>query len=945
MCWTYGAAAGQHSSFLTVDYRLWLLRGTGDSPLVRYSTSPIGTELDFVNASAYVNSWVPHAPGVLEVQTASGLASNTTYYFAVKGADTAGNTGYLSNGSAAATLTDVLTGIQIVDVYQSSVTLSWSGLGAGNAEGYLLQASTMSDFSSTIRSSATADVSQTTLTVANLRRGKLTYFRVGGLNWDNVANFVLASSTITLPGPPPINPTIQAVYQSSITLQWGAVASDDGYSAEAATDNLFTTIAQSSVTADGNAGTLTLQNLEANATYYLRVGSLYDNDTNYAFVTPLSTVTLPAVPVPGAFAMVGATSMTVTWGAGINAPGTSFQTEISSISAVGAATATWVTSGLTATFTGLLQDTTYWARVEAIGIDGDSAYLFIGSTITYILPPQGVSFTDIELASMTVGWIYGGANLTYNVDLAPANPFAPHFSSSTANASATLSALSPDSLYSARVQAQSLITGHLSRYSSIVSSYTLAEPPLNLSTTTVTEVSVGLAWDGNGNPSTALYGVERSLDGITFIEVAQARTPSYSDQNVSGGISYTYRVRAINENGTPSAYSNLLVVLTPGVPTAPKVPSGYWAAAQTIGSSYQVTYHWRAVTERTDGSPLTNLADYEIYISSNVLAPMNQWVLVTTVTATSWTTAAAPNSPAYYALRAVDTGGVQSGYTHIIDDGAELVHYFISSDGFTRAQVPQNAANVLRQEYNTFGTDLTLQWTEVPAEETGRVVRAMTLQAISANTGNVVTGVSINPPALIGIIGYSVSNGQIVSGTPKYSWVGTVNSPAAPLQMTMAAPSAALIPTSQAASDLSLFWYTGVEWVKTTGQVDTTNNDMSFTGSRLGSFQIRVASHAPGGGSQITLTSVYPRIITPNGDGWNDKAIFQFDNPQLLPLSGKIFDLTGRSVASLAAGPNPDSTLVWDGKDSGGRVVPAGIYLYSVTTQGATLTGTVVVAR
>jgi len=41
------------------------------------------------------------------------------------------------------------------------------------------------------------------------------------------------------------------------------------------------------------------------------------------------------------------------------------------------------------------------------------------------------------------------------------------------------------------------------------------------------------------------------------------------------------------------------------------------------------------------------------------------------------------------------------------------------------------------------------------------------------------------------------------------------------------------------------------------------------------------------------LTRIYPRIITPNGDGWNDKVIFQFDNPQLSPMSGKVFDISG----------------------------------------------------
>jgi hypothetical protein len=96
----------------------------------------------------------------------------------------------------------------------------------------------------------------------------------------------------------------------------------------------------------------------------------------------------------------------------------------------------------------------------------------------------------------------------------------------------------------------------------------------------------------------------------------------------------------------------------------------------------------------------------------------------------------------------------------------------------------------------------------------------------------------------------------------------------------------------------------------------------------------------------VTLTSVYPRIITPNGDGATDKVGFHFENPELLPVEGKIFDLSGARVASLApAGTDPTGLLLWDGKDSEGRSVSGGIYLYQIDFQGKNITGTVVVAR
>jgi len=169
-----------------------------------------------------------------------------------------------------------------------------------------------------------------------------------------------------------------------------------------------------------------------------------------------------------------------------------------------------------------------------------------------------------------------------------------------------------------------------------------------------------------------------------------------------------------------------------------------------------------------------------------------------------------------------------------------------------------------------------------------------------------------------------VQNGQVVQGAPGAFQLG-----------------APLVAASQAADQLSLFWFNGIDWVKTTGVINTADNTVSFTGSRTGRYQIRAASHISG----LVLTRVYPRIITPNNDGLNDKAIFEFDNPQLLPLSGKIYDISNALVAELKTGPTPDSTLEWDGKDSGGKTVPGGIYMYLIDQGGTSTSGTVVVAR
>ena len=97
----------------------------------------------------------------------------------------------------------------------------------------------------------------------------------------------------------------------------------------------------------------------------------------------------------------------------------------------------------------------------------------------------------------------------------------------------------------------------------------------------------------------------------------------------------------------------------------------------------------------------------------------------------------------------------------------------------------------------------------------------------------------------------------------------------------------------------------------------------------------------------LTLTAVKCRIFTPNGDGYNDKARFEFDNPEQLPIGGTVFDLSGARVARLQPGQSTNSVdvLLWDGKDVDGRVVAGGIYIYQIEFQGKAATGTVVVAR
>jgi hypothetical protein len=77
------------------------------------------------------------------------------------------------------------------------------------------------------------------------------------------------------------------------------------------------------------------------------------------------------------------------------------------------------------------------------------------------------------------------------------------------------------------------------------------------------------------------------------------------------------------------------------------------------------------------------------------------------------------------------------------------------------------------------------------------------------------------------------------------------------------------------------------------------------------------------------------RIITPNGDGINDKAVFKTGIDEV-----KIFDVRGRRVRTIA-GPAPE----WDGTGDNGAIVESGVYIYQFTAQGERVSGVIMVAK
>lgn len=85
------------------------------------------------------------------------------------------------------------------------------------------------------------------------------------------------------------------------------------------------------------------------------------------------------------------------------------------------------------------------------------------------------------------------------------------------------------------------------------------------------------------------------------------------------------------------------------------------------------------------------------------------------------------------------------------------------------------------------------------------------------------------------------------------------------------------------------------------------------------------------------------RIITPNGDTFNDGVSFRFTNPRDSSGRIRIYDLRGREMLSLVIEVG-DTFKTWDAR-ANGQTVNAGIYIYVLSIEQRTYSGAVLVVR
>ena len=246
----------------------------------------------------------------------------------------------------------------------------------------------------------------------------------------------------------------------------------------------------------------------------------------------------------------------------------------------------------------------------------------------------------------------------------------------------------------------------------------------------------------------AKYEIYRSTQQSTGYSLLGTTTStSYVNTGAAAGITYYYKVRAVNSAGT-SAYSNIVSGRAKAaIPAAPRVTIGNSSAS----GKPQLT--WAAV----DGA-----AKYEIYRSTQ---QSTGFTLLGTTTSTSYVnTGAAVGKTYYYKVRALNVDGAAGAYSSTVSGAAKAV---------------APAAPTVTMTYSDGGKPK-LTWSAVSGAASYRVYRSESRGTGYSLLGTTTSTSYVNTGAAVGKTYYYRVKAVNSAGTSAYSNIvsGTARTPA-----------------------------------------------------------------------------------------------------------------------------------------------------------------------
>ena len=137
-------------------------------------------------------------------------------------------------------------------------------------------------------------------------------------------------------------------------------------------------------------------------------------------------------------------------------------------------------------------------------------------------------------------------------------------------------------------------------------------------------------------------------------------------------------------------------------------------------------------------------------------------------------------------------------------------------------------------------------------------------------------------------------------------------------------------------------------WRRVGGTMDEASGKMLVPLSVSGRYALYSGGTVSEGTKALAILSLTPRVFSPSGSFADDRLAISFELGQPASVNVKIYNRAGRLVRDVLSGQvvSAGANLVyWDGRDGAGVVVPEGMYLVTVETEGHRQAKTVSVVR
>src|SRR5713226_8043158 len=637
----------------------------------------------------------------------------------------------------------------------ASISLSWTAPasnGGASITGYNVLRSTTSG-AETALSSGVFGTAFTDSTVSN---GTTYFYKVAAVN--SVGPGPLSNEASATPATVPSAPQnlVASAGNGSVSLSWTAPASNGGAAVTSYNVLRSTSSGAESSLSSGVVGTTFTDSTVSNGTtYFYKVAAVNSVGpgplSNEASATPTAAPTVPSAP-QNLTASAGNASVLLSWAAPASnggAPVGSYNVWRSTSSG----TESLLTSGVVGTSytdSSALNGITYFYKVAAVNSVGPGPLSNEASATPATVPsaPQNL-VASAGNGSVSLSWTApasnGGAPVTsYNVLRSTTSGAETALSSGVTGTTYTDSSALNGTTYFYKVTAvNSAGPGAASNEASATptAAPTVPSAPQNL-TASAGNASVLLSWAApasNGGAPVGSYNVWRSTSsGTESLLTSGVVGTSYTDSSALNGITYFYKVAAVNSVG-PGPLSNEASATPATVPSAPQ----NLVASAGNGS---VSLSWTAPASN-GGAPVTS---YNVLRSTTSGA---ETALSSGVTGTTYTDSSALNGTTYfYKVTAVNSAGPGAASNEA------------SATPTAAPTVPSAPQNLTASAGNA---SVLLSWA-APASNGGAPVGSYNVwRSTSSGTESLLTS---------GVVGTSYTDSSALNGITYFYKVAAVNS-------------------------------------------------------------------------------------------------------------------------------------------------------------------------